>query len=130
MSKSGPARAFRGTRLLPVLLGVTLVLGSGALYYYRTTKVDPGSIQWSCVPESDRTATCQFRVEDGGKAGSICFTMVLDCRDGMHKARVCSGTVTPGNPVTVPVTGFEPAMPADASCQPPRFLDRQVNRDD
>jgi hypothetical protein len=124
-----PGRRVRGSRLVLYVLGGTLLLGVIGLIIWKKTFTHPGSVQWNCYPEDDRTATCEFKIADGGKAGSLCFTMVLDCKGGMHSARVCSGPVKVGDLVTVRVPKFDPPMPADATCQPPRYLAREATRD-
>jgi len=120
----------RGNRIVLLVLGGSLLLGIAGLLIYRMGHDDPGSVRWMCHPEPDRTAICDFEIAEGGKAGELCFTMVLDCRSTMHSARVCSGMVKPGDKVTVHVDKFEPPLAADASCAPPRFLDRKTTSAD
>lgn len=116
----------RGNRIVLLVLAGSLLLGIAGLLIYRMGHEEAGSVRWMCYPEPDRTATCDFEIAEGGKAGELCFTMVLDCRATMNSARVCSGMVKPGEKVTVRVTRFEPPMAPDASCAPPRFLDRKT----
>jgi hypothetical protein len=106
-----------------------LVLGITGLILWKKSFRHPGSVEFTCYPEPDRTATCEFDIAEGGRPGSLCFTMVLDCRSGMHSAHVCSGPVAVGRPVSVRVSRFDPPLPADALCQEPRYLDRQATRD-
>jgi hypothetical protein len=120
-------RRLRGSRVVIVVLGSTLIAGVIGLILWRKSFRHPGSVEWTCYPQPDRTATCEFDIADGGKAGSVCFTMVLDCSDGaMHTAHVCSGPVRVGDSIAVRVPAFEPPMPPDAKCQSPRYLARKA----
>jgi len=112
-------------RWVPIVMWSALAAAIGTTLIWRftaprkTTSVD---VSWACVPEHDREVTCGFHASDA--TAGLCFDLVLDCDDGEHRTRVCSGALEAGEKAKVAAGEFIPPLPAKPVCRAPRYENR------